>query len=272
MDIVICEETVLYFHCNIKVQELMTRPAKTVTFKFIDPTDALVRLLLLSPLAANEDNLSFVPRDGLYYADFHDGARMRRIHEELPAGAVALTSVLFFDEIELDKKGFITGDGVVLTGGFFNKKARESLFAKYSLGTIPTIDVSGRNGEKTIYIRFLRQLRARCHAAIRDCYIRFNNAGGAVLKLQSGRIVYFPRAVILSVYADFPAGNDDVKRNIYIRALQKSMTYLHLPFIYTLLMPMTCSMYMYISNDVLLSSSVMYIVNVRKQMVLFMCK
>ena len=124
MDIVICEETVLYFHCNIKVQELMTRPAKTVTFKFIDPTDALVRLLLLSPLAANEDNLSFVPRDGLYYADFHDGARMRRIHEELPAGAVALTSVLFFDEIELDKKGFITGDGVVITGGFFNKKAR----------------------------------------------------------------------------------------------------------------------------------------------------
>ena len=93
MDIVICEETVLYFHCNIKVQELMTRPAKTVTFKFIDPTDALVRLLLLSPLAANEDNLSFVPKDGLYYADFHDGARMRRIHEELPAGAVALTSV-----------------------------------------------------------------------------------------------------------------------------------------------------------------------------------
>ena len=175
----------------------MTRPAKTVTFKFIDPTDALVRLLLLSPLAANEDNLSFVPREGLYYADFHDGARMRRIHEELPAGAVALTSVLFFDEIELDKKGFITGDGVVFTGVFFNKKARESLFAKYSLGTIPAVEVTGRNAKKIAYLRFAREMRAKCHAAIRDCYIRFNNAGGAVLKLQSGRIVYFARAVIL---------------------------------------------------------------------------
>ena len=69
----------------------MARPAKTVTFQFIDPTDALVRLSLLSPLAANEDNLSLIPRDGSYYADFHDGERMRRIHEELPAGAVALT-------------------------------------------------------------------------------------------------------------------------------------------------------------------------------------
>ena len=93
-----------------------------------------------------------------------------------------------------------------------------------------------------------------------------------MLKLQSGRIVYFARAVILSVYADFPAGNYDVKKNMYIRALLKSMTYLHLDFIYTLLMPMTCSMYMYISNDVLLSSCLLYIVNVRKQMVLFMCK
>ena len=194
----------------------MARPAKTVTFKFIDPTDALVRLILLSPLAGNEDNLSLIPRDGSYYADFHDGDRMRRIHEELPAGAVALTSVPFFDEIELDKKGFITGDGVVLMGGFFTRKARESLFAKYSLGTIPTIDVSGRNAKKITYIRFVRQLRARCHAAIRDCYIRFNNAGGAVLKLQSGRIVYFARAVILSVYADFPAGTTSKTNYTYM--------------------------------------------------------
>ncbi len=184
----------------------MSRPVPSVTFKFIDPTDALVRLLLLSPLAANEDNLSLFPKEGLYLADFHDGERMRRIHEELPKGAVALTSVPFFDEINLDQKGYRTGDGVVLMGGFFNKKARESLLAKYSLGTIPAIEVTGRNAKKIAYIRFAREMRAKCHAAIRDCYIRFNNAGGAVLKLQSGRILYFARAVILSVYGDFPAG------------------------------------------------------------------
>ena len=100
----------------------MSRPVPSVTFKFIDPTDALVRLLLLSPLAANEDNLSLFPKEGLYLADFHDGERMRRIHEELPKGAVALTSVPFFDEINLDQKGYRTGDGVVLMGGFFKKR------------------------------------------------------------------------------------------------------------------------------------------------------
>jgi hypothetical protein len=100
----------------------MSRSVQSVTFKFIDPTDALVRLLLLSPLAANEANLSFYPKEGLYLRDFHDDERMRRIHEELPNGAVALTSVLFFDEINLDQKGYRTGDGVVLMGGFFKKR------------------------------------------------------------------------------------------------------------------------------------------------------
>jgi hypothetical protein len=146
----------------------------------------------------NEENLSFYPKEGLYLADFHDGERMRRIHEELPKGAVALTSVPFFDEINLNQKGYRTGDD--------NKKARESLLAKCSIGTIPAIKVTGRNAKKIAYIRFAREMRAKCHAAIRDCYIRFNNAGGAVFKLQSGRILYFARAVILSVYGDFPAG------------------------------------------------------------------
>ena len=50
----------------------MSRPVPSVTFEFIDPTDALIRLLLLSPLAAKEENLSFFPKDGLYFEDFHD--------------------------------------------------------------------------------------------------------------------------------------------------------------------------------------------------------
>jgi hypothetical protein len=184
----------------------MSNPKKTVEFTFTDPTDALVRLLLLGPLAANDKNLSFFHRDGDYYADFADGARMRRICEEMPAGAAPLTSVLFFDEIQLDQKGYRTGDGVLLMGGFFNRAARESLYAKYSLGTLPTVQVPKVVAKKVVYLRFLRAMRAKCHAAILACYVNFNNAGGAVLKLQSGRYMYFPRAVILAIYADFPAG------------------------------------------------------------------
>jgi hypothetical protein len=37
-----------------------------------------------------------------------------------------------------------------------------------------------------------------------------------VLKLQSGRILYFARAVILSVYGDFPAGTIVNRIFIYV--------------------------------------------------------
>ncbi len=124
----------------------MSHPKASVMFSFVDPTDVLVRMLMLGPLAASEDNLRFFPRnDNDYYADFEDGERLRRIHQELPAGSAALTSVLFFDEIELDQKGYTTGDAVLIMGGFFTRKARESLFAKYSLGTIPSLGVPGIN-------------------------------------------------------------------------------------------------------------------------------
>jgi hypothetical protein len=99
-------------------------------FTFVDPTGALVRLLLLGPLLvdANEDNLSFFPRHGSYYEDYADGARLRRIQEKLPEGAATLTSVvLFFDEINLDQKGYISGDGILLMAAFLKRQVRESL-------------------------------------------------------------------------------------------------------------------------------------------------
>ena len=184
----------------------------------MDPTDALCRLIMLGPLAGHEKNMSFLPRQGEYYEDFADGDRLRRITEELPAGAAALSSVLFFDEINLDQKGYKTGDGIIIMGGFFNRNARESLFSKYSLGTLPSIEMPRPNMTKVVYCRFSRLLRARCHAAILACYTEFNNAGGAMLKLQyNGRLLYFPRAVILAVYADFPAG---AKKTTYILTLR----------------------------------------------------
>ena len=184
----------------------MTVPRRRIRFTFIDPIEALVRLLLLGPLGRNEDNLSFFPREGDFYEDYADGARLRRIQAELPTGAAALTSVLFFDEINLDQKGYTTGDGVLLMAGFFKRHIRESLLTKYCLGTIPAVQATQRDSKKVVYCRFVRHMRAQCHAAILDCYTKFNNTGGAVLKLQTGRILYFPRAVILAIYADFPAG------------------------------------------------------------------
>jgi len=48
-------------------------------------------------------------------------------------------------------------------------------------------------------------LRHAQHAAIFECFRAFNRKGGAILPLQSGGVMYFPRACILAIYADQPA-------------------------------------------------------------------
>ena len=127
------------FPVPIEVQQLMTKPQEFITFTFFDPTDILVRLLVFSPVAARAENLAFFPDDGDDLHDFCHGDRLRRIHDSLPKGAAALTSVLFFDEINRDEKGFNTGDGALVVGGFFKQRIRESTYAKASLGTFPNV-------------------------------------------------------------------------------------------------------------------------------------
>jgi hypothetical protein len=122
-----------------EVQALMTDPKDTIVMEFVDPTEALVRLLTCSPLCADKANVAFFPEESDYYDDYCTGDRMRRIHEALPAGCAALSGVLFFDEINQDKKGFTTGEGCIIVGGFFRKEARESMYAKASIGTFPGV-------------------------------------------------------------------------------------------------------------------------------------
>jgi hypothetical protein len=127
------------FPIPLDVQELMNKRADSVTFEFLDPTDVLVRLLVMSPLAADPKNLSLFPRTTHEYDDFADGERLHRIQAALPPGTAALTCILFFDEINRDNKGFATGDGAIIVGGFFDRHARESSYAKASIGTFPCV-------------------------------------------------------------------------------------------------------------------------------------
>jgi hypothetical protein len=126
------------FPVPLRVQHLMSNPKPVVTFTFANPVDALMRLLLLSPLAADPRNLAFVPEDGPY-ADFCNGDRLARVHAALPPGSFALTCVLFFDECNRDEKGFDTGDGAIIVAGFLRKGARESTHAKRSFATFPKV-------------------------------------------------------------------------------------------------------------------------------------
>jgi hypothetical protein len=67
-----------------------------VTFDFFDPTDILIRLLVLSPISARAENLAFYPEAGSILHDFCHGARLiRRIYETIPEGTAVLTAVIF---------------------------------------------------------------------------------------------------------------------------------------------------------------------------------
>ena len=63
----------------VAVQKVLLRPVDYLRFSHVDPTDALVRLLVAGPLAKDPDNLRFRPRSGgRHYDDFCDGERMAR--------------------------------------------------------------------------------------------------------------------------------------------------------------------------------------------------
>ena len=182
----------------------MECPSAWASFTFTDPVEACLRLLLLSPLGADARNLAFFPEEG-DLSDYCNGDRLKRIHAALPQGAAALTCTLFFDEINRDEKGFNTGDGAIVVGGFFRARARESTDAKVSFGTFPKVRFPPSNrGLEKVRI-FMKAPRHSQLEAIYRCFSRFNERGGAAVMLQTGTPLYLARAVILAIYADFPA-------------------------------------------------------------------
>ncbi len=94
------------FPVPIDVQEMMSVPTALLTFKFLDPVECLIRLLTVGLLSADIANMAFKPRlHHEFYEDFVDGERLKRVYAALRPGFSALTSVLFFDAINRDKKG-----------------------------------------------------------------------------------------------------------------------------------------------------------------------
>ena len=182
----------------------MCEPQTEVHFEFYDPVDVLMRLLLLSSLAADPRNLVLVPEEG-GCADYCNGERMERIHAALPPGTRALTGVFFFDECNRDEKGFDTGDGGIIVAGFMRKRARESTHAKKSFATFPSVHFPTCNKSQVAVKHFTLPLRQHRLRAMHKCFEDLNRTGGAVVRLQHGPVVYFPKAVLLAIYADQPA-------------------------------------------------------------------
>ena len=197
------EECVFPVPANI--QKLMCQPQSNVTFRFTNPTEAMVRLLACSPLAADAKNLALFPEDSDVLDDYCNGGRMKRIHNALPHGSAALTAVLFFDELNQDQKGYATSEGAILVGGFFRRVCRESTYAKTSLGAFPGLDFPKTSKDLTSVKHFMKELRNFQITAIRKCFSDFNAKGGAVVKLQDGTFIYFAKAVLLAIYCDHPA-------------------------------------------------------------------
>jgi hypothetical protein len=193
------------FPVPLEIQNLMCAPKATVVFRFTDPTEALARLLVCSPLAADPNNLAFFPEPSDVLEDYCHGARMERIHSAVPEGTAALTAVLFFDELNQDQKGFCTSEGAIIVGGFFRKAARESTYAKTSLGSFPAVEFPRASKTLQCVTRFQKDLRSHQIEAIKNCFKTYNDKGGAIIPLQNGKAMYFPRAAVLAIYADQPA-------------------------------------------------------------------
>ena len=62
-----------------------------------------------------------------------------------------------------------------------------------------------QNKNRASVRRFMKMLRREQHALVRKCFVDFYKRGGALIRLQHGRTMYFPRAVILAIFADAPA-------------------------------------------------------------------
>ena len=85
--------------------------------------------------------------------------------------------------------GFDSGEGIIIVGAFYNKNARESSYAKMSLGSLTKVLFPEPNKKLKAVVNFVEDLRVSQHKAIFDCYRRYNAAGGRVLTLQSRKQV-----------------------------------------------------------------------------------
>jgi hypothetical protein len=95
----------------------------------------------MGPLAAIPGAFALFPEESDVLDDFCHGDKMKRIFAALPRNTSCLSSILFFDEINRDQKGYETGDGAIVVGAFFNKEARNSTYAKASIGTFPKLPI-----------------------------------------------------------------------------------------------------------------------------------
>jgi hypothetical protein len=124
-----------------EVQALLFEPMETLTWEFWNPCEILIRMATMGPLSANPKAFALFPVESMHLDDFCHGEKMKRIFNAIPQDTCALSAILFFDEINRDQKGFVTGEGAVVVGAFFNKEARESTYAKASFGTFPKLPI-----------------------------------------------------------------------------------------------------------------------------------
>jgi hypothetical protein len=73
-----------------------------------------------------------------------------------------------------------------VVGGFFSKEARESSYAKVSVGTFPKLPIKKADANRVVVKKFKKALRASQHAAIANCYREYNAKGGRIVPLQTG--------------------------------------------------------------------------------------
>ncbi len=57
----------------------------------------------------------------------------------------------------------MTGEGAIVVGGFFSKEARESSYAKVSIGTFPKLPIRKADASRVVVKKLKKALRASQH-------------------------------------------------------------------------------------------------------------
>jgi hypothetical protein len=187
------------------VRATLVHPDQTeVTFCCEDIVLILNRLLTNNPLNTDA-NLQLQYEESTSYTDFCHGGRFQRTQRAIGKDKAILCFTLFIDGLILDKGGFRSTKGCVLTCGNYRKHIRGSSDTKARVCSFPTLKFAQKHVPE-VAKTWLKSMFHMCVKFLLEPVHHFNACGGAILPIR-GQPIDFGRALIVALYTDCPEGD-----------------------------------------------------------------
>jgi hypothetical protein len=193
------------FPIPAEIRAFLVHPLQTeIEFNCEDIIRTMVRLLSNNALS-KPHNMQLQYEEGNEYSDFCHGDRFKRTQAAIGSSKAILCFTLFIDGLIIDKAGFKSTKGCVLTCGNYRKHIRGSSDTKARICSFPTLKFAykhvpdvAKNWMKGLFHECIRFMLAPVHD--------FNTNGGAIIPID-GTPIDFGRALIVALYTDCPEGD-----------------------------------------------------------------